>query len=267
MPKQSIRAALRSGGDVVGAAIPAIRIAVVALAITIFTALAFPGQTGLWGELGATAAFAKNDRNGDRGRGGERGRGHARGHDKDTEAVTARGGNNGRTIWNRPRQRQRVNTGRREELHRYRDAEAPPVPPRRPDVAEREFRNHGDRVSTFVALAKSLGLGASTGAMQANFGTPFENGLVATDPDTGEFLKDPDTGEFIIDATDEEIAAVKPGSGPKSGWETATELDVNMDGVVDRLDLISAQGGAAPTGGEMPEDNVGGKESVAVLRQ
>ena len=88
-----------------------------------------------------------------------------------------------------------------------------------------------------MAIAKSVGLSARTGAMQANIGTPFENGLVATDEDSGEFLKDEDTGEYIIDATDEEIAEVKPGNGPKTGWEIDTSLDVNMDGIVDRDDL------------------------------
>ena len=38
------------------------------------------------------------------------------------------------------------------------------------------FRNHGQRVRTMVALAKELGYPASVGALQGNFGTPFENG-------------------------------------------------------------------------------------------
>ena len=43
----------------------------------------------------------------------------------------------------------------------------------RPD----RFRNHGERVSTMVELAKRLGYGARVGAMQANFGTPQENDI------------------------------------------------------------------------------------------
>jgi hypothetical protein len=70
-----------------------------------------------------------------------------------------------------------------------------------------EFRNHGERVRTFVAIAKALGLDASVGAMQANFGTAAEG-------------------------------FTKPGNGPTE-WQTA-DLDVNNDGKVTQLDLIAA---------------------------
>ena len=36
-------------------------------------------------------------------------------------------------------------------------------------VVDDGFKNHGQRVSTFVKLAKALGYSASVGAMQANF--------------------------------------------------------------------------------------------------
>jgi hypothetical protein len=39
------------------------------------------------------------------------------------------------------------------------------------------FKNHGERTRTMVELAKRLGYGARVGAHQANFGTPFENGI------------------------------------------------------------------------------------------
>ena len=142
----------------------------------------------------------------------------------------------------------------------------PPLPRRRPDPEAGDFRNHGQRVSTFVALAKELGFGASVGAMQANFGTPFENGLVATDPDTGEFLRDPDTGDFIIDATEAEIAAVKPGNGPKTRWETETDLDVNKDGIVDRTDLdLARDPGASSNGDDGDEDDGQGDDGQAAI--
>lgn len=40
------------------------------------------------------------------------------------------------------------------------------------------FIDHGERVSTFVAIAEALGLDPSVGAEQANWGTPQENGLM-----------------------------------------------------------------------------------------
>ncbi|MDC1134954.1 hypothetical protein OAS68_01850, partial [Candidatus Pelagibacter sp.] len=38
--------------------------------------------------------------------------------------------------------------------------------------------NNGQKVSTYVKVAKSLGLNASIGALQANFGTPQETGIL-----------------------------------------------------------------------------------------
>jgi hypothetical protein len=76
------------------------------------------------------------------------------------------------------------------------------------------WRNHGERVRTMVEIAKSLGHPASVGALQANFGTPFENGL---DP------------------------------VPEGAWSVVS-LDVNGDGTVDRLDLLALT--APPTESE-----------------
>jgi hypothetical protein len=73
------------------------------------------------------------------------------------------------------------------------------------------WRNHGERVRTMVAIAKALGHPASVGALQANFGTPYENGL-------------------------------EPA--PAGDW-TVVGLDINGDGRVDRLDL-AALGAPAP---------------------
>jgi hypothetical protein len=73
------------------------------------------------------------------------------------------------------------------------------------------WRNHGERVSTLVAIAKALGYPASVGALQANFGTPYETGL-------------------------------EPA--PTGDWPVIA-LDVNDDGRVDRLDL-AALGATVP---------------------
>lgn len=268
-----------------------------ALAVIVFTALDLPRLPMLDADIGATPAFAKNERSEERSRGG-RGRGNgARSERADSggedrgrrvwnrsERAEAGDGDRGRRVWNRPRGRDLADDGRQlghgrsagsaDRMER-RTAAAPvqpPLPPRRPRAEESDFRNHGDRVSTFVALAKELDFNASVGAMQANFGTPFENGLVATDPDTGEFLKDPDTGDFIIDATESEIAAVKPGEGPRTGWEIETDLDVNMDGVVDAVDLVLARDANLSPDEEGPGDlpgngDAGGSDGpTAILR-
>lgn len=108
------------------------------------------------------------------------------------------------------------------------------------------FRNHGERVSTMVELSKQLGYGAHVGALQANFGTPQENGItdleadlaaaradLEDDPENAELQAEVERLEADLEAA---IAEAKPGIGPTDGWETA-DLDVNDDGVVDRSDL------------------------------
>ena len=224
----------------------ACRVGMIALALTLVAAIGLPPLPLVGHEFGAIPAFAKNDRSSERSQ-GNRGRGHDQRSERSARS-DARDTGGGSRIWNRPRSRDHSDNGRHLGHHRSGSSapeqrtaaaapESPPLPPHRPDADESGFRNHGDRVSTFVAIAKSVGLNGGTGAMQANFGTPFENGLVATDEDSGEFLKDEDTGEYIIDATDEEIAEVKPGNGPRTDWEIDTSLDVNMDGIVDKDDL------------------------------
>lgn len=265
------------------------RLGMIALAAGLIVALDLARLPLLETGPGAQPAFAKNDRSSERSQGG-RGRGNGdrgvRSHGGD-----AGGGDGGRRIWNRPQDSELAGRsqhwertgsgggGERSDRWATVAPTRPPVPPRRPEQAEQGFRNHGDRVSTFVTLAKELGFNASVGAMQANFGTPFENGLVATDPTTGEFLKDPDTGEFVIDATPAEIAAVKPGNGPRTGWETETDLDVNIDGLVDDADLDAVRDPATVSDGDAgdedgqtddrptdEDDDGGGESQSAILR-
>ena len=40
-------------------------------------------------------------------------------------------------------------------------------------VYSKDFINHGQRVKTYVEIAKSQGLPAYVGALQANFGNPY----------------------------------------------------------------------------------------------
>jgi hypothetical protein len=77
------------------------------------------------------------------------------------------------------------------------------------------FRNHGERVRTYVAIAKALGEGAYVGALQANFGP-----VTATQP-------------------------LPTNPRPPGDWATIN-LDVNKDGVIDGRDLLAAEAAPRP---------------------
>jgi len=107
-----------------------------------------------------------------------------------------------------------------------------------PSARNDGFRNHGERVRTMVELAKQLGYGAHVGALQANFGTPYENGIAALQAELAEAEAAGDQAE--VERLEAELAEAienaKPGIGPKDDWASA-DLDVNHDGVVDQRDL------------------------------
>ena len=100
------------------------------------------------------------------------------------------------------------------------------------------FRSHGERVRTMVELSKRLGYGARIGALQANFGTPYENDIAALEDRLAAAEAAGDDAE--VARLEAELAAAianaKPGAGPDDSWATA-DLDVNDDGVVDGRDL------------------------------
>ena len=73
-----------------------------------------------------------------------------------------------------------------------------------PTARDDGFRNHGERVRTMVELAKQLGYGARVGALQANFGTPYENDIAA--------LQDELAG-----ARGDRQAHARQGPGPRRG--------------------------------------------------
>jgi hypothetical protein len=119
------------------------------------------------------------------------------------------------------------------------------------------FKNHGERVRTMVELARRLGHGAHVGALQANFGTPYENGIAALqgelDHARQQLEGDPDNAELRAEVSRLEgelqaaVAAAKPGWGPDDGWATV-DLDVNGDGVVDGRDLEALDQAASEQG-------------------
>ena len=82
------------------------------------------------------------------------------------------------------------------------------------------FRNHGERVRTYVAIAKALGEGAYVGALQANFGP-----VTATTPPPAN--------------------PRPPGARPPGDWATVN-LDVNKDGIIDARDLLAAEAAPRP---------------------
>jgi hypothetical protein len=100
------------------------------------------------------------------------------------------------------------------------------------------FKNHGQRTRTMVELAKRLGYSPRVGAMQANFGTPFENGITDLQDQLAAARAAGNQAEVdrLQAQLDAAIAAAKPGKGPDDSWATA-DLDVNDDGTVDARDL------------------------------
>lgn len=109
------------------------------------------------------------------------------------------------------------------------------------------FANHAERVSTFVELARELGVDPRVGVMQANFGTPQENDLI--DPlERLEALEEVGQGESEqADALRAEIAQRAAASNPSQsaaieGWEIV-DLDVDGNGVVNTADLEQARAG------------------------
>lgn len=119
------------------------------------------------------------------------------------------------------------------------------------------FRNHGERTRTMVDLARQLGYGARVGALQANFGTPFENGIAELQAElaAAEEAGDEAEVERLQGELATAIAEAKPGVGPDDGWATA-DLDVNDDQMVDASDLEALASGGATDAPEPEQDQL-----------
>ena len=122
-----------------------------------------------------------------------------------------------------------------------------------PSARNDGFRNHGERVRTMVELAKELGYGARVGALQANFGTPYETGIAALEAQLAEARAAGDQAEVerLEAELAEAIEKAKPGNGPDDSWASA-DLDVNHDGMVDRRDLDALEETGAGADQEQP---------------
>jgi hypothetical protein len=74
--------------------------------------------------------------------------------------------------------------------------------------------------------------------MQANFGTPYENGIADLQDQLAEARAAGNQAEVerLEAKLDAAITAAKPGKGPDDSWATA-DLDVNDDRTVDARDL------------------------------
>ena len=125
-----------------------------------------------------------------------------------------------------------------------------------PSARSDGFRNHGERVRTMVELSKRLGYGAHVGALQANFGTPQENGIAALETELAAARAGGNQAE--VERLEAELAETienaKPGKGPDDSWATA-DLDVNGDGVVDKRDLEALEQNEASAGADGSSPN------------
>jgi hypothetical protein len=104
-----------------------------------------------------------------------------------------------------------------------------------------------------VELSKQLGYGARVGAMQANFGTPQENGIAELQAELAA-ASDPTEVERLEAELAAAIRDAKPGNGPDDSWATY-DLDVNDDQVVDQRDLEAARESAGDGDEEPPAED------------
>ncbi|HEX5796208.1 MAG TPA: hypothetical protein VFY19_10220 [Geminicoccaceae bacterium] len=232
------------------------------------------GQGGGHGGGNGGGGGASERGEGGHGVGQGRGQGHGRGQDKEHQDLDQlvddlRSGK----AFGRERQDERIEQARqrydrarghaepggrgadqdaREVAHRFSAAETKELIERgwrAPAVAD-GFKNHGERVQTMVELAKRLGYGAKVGALQANFGTPYENDIARIEAELAQPDLDPSRRAELEAELDAAVAAAKPGNGANHDWARA-DLDVNDDGMVDQRDLetLDAAGDAGSDGG------------------
>jgi ABC-type nitrate/sulfonate/bicarbonate transport system substrate-binding protein len=109
-----------------------------------------------------------------------------------------------------------------------------------------------------VELAKRLGHDARVGALQGNFGTPYENGIAALQAELDEAraaaAEDPEAAERVAELEAklaEATRSAKPGRGDDD-W-ASIDLDVNRDGQADPADLAALGGDDSPSKDDLAE--------------
>lgn len=115
----------------------------------------------------------------------------------------------------------------------------------------------GRRLRSMIELARRLGYSGRIGALQAQFGTPYELGIAELEDELvaarAAWAATPGDAEAAawVEELETEIAviaaAAKPGNGPSARWARA-DLDVNGDGGVDAADLAALDAGQMPAG-------------------
>ena len=110
------------------------------------------------------------------------------------------------------------------------------------------FKNHGERTRTMVELAKRLGYGARVGAHQANFGTPFENGIADLQAQLAEAKAAGNQAE--VERLENELAQAienaKPGKGPDDSWATADSMSTMTGWLISATSTLWMRSRSAP---------------------
>lgn len=120
-----------------------------------------------------------------------------------------------------------------------------------PSADTRGFRDLGERVTTFVAIAEALGMDPAIGALQANWGTPQENGIaeLAENANAARYARDVaryDIAELERHRADalavlEEMQARATAGDPAETADTVAALEAEIASVDARLAELRAQ--------------------------
>ena len=107
------------------------------------------------------------------------------------------------------------------------------------NVFSKDFDNHGKRVSTYVQLAKKLGLPAYIGALQANFGNPYETGINDLKNKIEDLNTSIITNDLNIDLNNQQIPIIEDNIF--STQENITLLNINLVNLNDESNILNDQ--------------------------
>lgn len=131
------------------------------------------------------------------------------------------------------------------------------------------FANHGQRVRTFVAIARELGLSPSVGAQQANWGTPQENGLHDLSADVPEAREAVEEDKQAVADLSEQLVAAKAAlaeaqAGGETGEKTVAELEAEVAAL--EAELATAEAQQAESEAELAALEAGISDAVAGVK-